>query len=477
MSISESKLFDINEFIQNNSVREIKNVENKNEGNEFYDAVAAVKEHFESLYSESSISDREKVKRQDIEHNAILGDAEAESILVGEIETFLRKNNMLGYSFPSFFMSLSHGIFHEIYRFGVFYKWNAFRESPSAIIQGDEIWFKIDGVFVKQEEKLRDEFHVEEIIRALKVPNKGLIINESHPQAEVEMKDGTRVTIVIPPRSYKPSIIFRRFIINQFSFFKQSEKETIHNEDISFFKDMAKLYLNTIVAGHVESGKSTFLKTIYGERDPDKIAVLVETSPESYLKRDFPERLVHDFYTTNGNVEDVIRVAMRTDHDYVIFQEVRGYEAEGAIKGTERGTRGLLMTYHITDPARTPEQLAEHIVDAYPNRDLSSTIRRIARQLDLGITMKNFEGNKKKVTSVYEIAYSYEENRAWINYLIKYDPKENTWVYNADISEGLKNRMSEHDEGRAAAFIQHLKKQSQKRPMKNDRIQEIVLRG
>lgn len=42
-------------------------------------------------------------------------------------------------------------------------------------------------------------------------------------------------------------------------------------------------------------------------------------------------------YTINGNIEDVIYSALRTDHDYVIFQEVRGIEADGAMKGQKEG--------------------------------------------------------------------------------------------------------------------------------------------
>ncbi|MBU8732498.1 CpaF/VirB11 family protein [Cytobacillus oceanisediminis] len=467
------KVFDINEYIQNNRI--LNQAANQNI-DRFNDVVKQTKDYFKSLYSSDKTSDKDKVQRFEIEHNAIIGDEGAESLLTSEINNYLRENNISNVKYPSFYDSLPHAIFHEIYRFGVFYKWNKYPNSPSAKIQGKELWFKVDGEFIKQEEELQDESKVDEIIRAFQLSNKGLKINESNPQAEIEMKDGTRVTIVIPPRAFKPTIIFRRFIVKSFSFSEQAKFNTIPLEDVHFYHTMANLDLNTVIAGHVESGKTTMLKTFYGSRNDKKVALLIESSPESYLKRDFPNRLVHDFYTLNSDINEVIRTALRVDHDYMIVQEVRGIEAEGAISGTERGTRGLLMTYHITNPAKTTEQLAQHITDVFPNRRLTNEVRRISKQLDIGITMQNFKGNKKKITSVYEICYDYDKDRAWINYLIKYDKKMDKWVYNSDVSEGLLDNIYEFDENLGKKFINHLKSREKDSPMTTTKIQPIIFK-
>ncbi|MEB6550187.1 Flp pilus assembly complex ATPase component TadA [Heyndrickxia sporothermodurans] len=468
-------VFDINDYIHKNRIIEEVKEEKKKQTEGIHEVFRLVKDHFEKLYTSDQLTDEEKEIRQKTEHNAILGDKNSETILIPEINTFLRDNNLLGIKYPSFFESLAHAIYHEIYGFGVFYKWNAFPDSPSAKIIGKEIWFKINGEFVKQDEELRDEEHIYEIFRALEVANRGFKINESNPRDEIEMKDGTRVTISIPPASLYPTIVFRRFIVRNFSFEEQARRGTIPKEDIMFFNVMSRLYLNTVIAGEVESGKSTMLKTFYGARDPNKVAILIESSPETYLKRDFPERLVHDFYTLDDDIEETIRHALRVDHDYVIFQEVRGVEAEGAIKGTERGTRGLLMSYHITDPVNTPEQLAGHIIDEFPNRRLANEIRRISKQLDVGITMETFKGNNKRLTSIYEICYDRKTDKAWINYLMKYDPKLDKWEYNGDISEGLSLKIFKLDEEKAQYFVEHLKNQSKKYPLTSIAKEEIII--
>lgn len=470
-------VFDISNHIQDHGVNELKKDEKKKENNTIESISNKVKEYFKDIYSDDKTNSSEATKRQELEHRAVLGDKDAELILVQDIETYLRENNLLGIKYPTFYNSLAEAIFHEIYRFGVVHKWASFPESASAKIQGKEIWFKIKGEFVKQKEEFKNEEFVYEIIRALEMANPGLKVNASNPQAEVEMKDGTRVTIIRPPRALKPTIVFRRFIVRNFSFLEQANRGTIAHEDINFFDNLAKLYLNTIIAGHVESGKSTMLKTFYGAREPEKVAVLVESSPETYLKRDFPDRLVHDFYSLDTSVETIFRAILRVDHDYMIVQEVRGVEAEGAIAATQRGRSGLLMTYHITDPANTATQLAQHITDEFPNRREANEIRRISSQLDIGITMSNFPGNEKRVTSIYEICYDSKEDRAWINYLMRYKPDTDSWIYNSNVSPGLLEKMRKVSRSRTDSFLNHLSNRSFEHPMEDINIDEINVKG
>jgi pilus assembly protein CpaF len=466
------ELFDLNKYMNENA--RTKAINESTQG--FQDVVERVKKYTADLLKDENKSVSQKEKFQEIEHQATVGDTEAETYLMNEIDDFLKSEQIINIEYPSCFNSLSHAIFHEIYRFGIFYRWFTIDNSPSAMIQGKEIWYKINGEFEKQHDELLDEEQVSEIIRALAKANKGLKVSEQNPEAEVEMKDGTRVTIAVPPRAHKPTIIFRRFLVNNFSFKEQAKRGTIAQEDIPLWKDLANSLLNTIIAGEVESGKSTFQKTIYSERNPKLVACLIEPTPESYYKRDFPERLVHEFYSRGSDINDVIRLVLRVDHNYLIVAEVRGYEAEGAISGTERGTRGLLMTYHITDPEKTPEQLAQHIVDVYPNRRLVNEIRRIAKQLDIGITMKTFENNQKRVTSMYEICYSYENDSAWINYLMLYNKDTDSWEYNNNISERLKERLYKHDKELADRIIEHLTKRADEKPMKQNPIQPIYFK-
>lgn len=460
--MGEFQLFDINEFINTHKVNE-DTLRTEKASLTFVQVCDLIKERIDD--DMQGLSDAEKQEKQELEHQATLGSKRAEKLIIPSIEKIIRDNNLDQTSYPNFFDSLAHAVYHEIYGFGVFYKWEKeYPDSPSAKIIGKELWFKDKGEFIKQKEEFRSDDHIYEIFRALEVSNRGFKLNEANPRGEIQLHDGTRVTVAIPPAVSVPEIVFRRFVVSNFSFEEQARRGTLPVDDINFYKGLSNLYLNTVIAGLVESGKSTMLKTFYGARDKDKVAILIETSPETFLKRDFPDRLVHDFYTL-GDIEATIRHALRVDHDYLIFQEVRGNEAEGAIQAMQRGSRGLLMTYHITDPARMAEQLAEHILDEFSNRERANEVRRISKQLDIGITMANFKGNKKRITSIYEICYDEQEDKAWINYLVKYAEKEDKWYYNSDVSDKLKEKMLSYNEEVANEVLIHLSKQAKLNPI------------
>lgn len=438
----------------------------------FEKLIDEVREHFDAFFEDDSIDNETKQERLDTYHLAVIGDKETERYLTNEIDSYLRSINISDIPYPEYYSSLPEALYHEIYRFGSLQKWYVMEHSPAAKFIGDEFWIEINDTFVKQPEKLPSENTIREFIQRFQAGQKNLKVNESNPYAEIALRDHTRVTIIIPPASYKPTLIFRKYTVSNMSFEKQAELGTIPKVDVDFYKVFSRLYLNTIIAGHVKSGKSTFLKSIYGAREPDKVAVLIEGTPETFLKQDFPDRLTHELYTQNQDINQTIRRALRIDHDYIIVQEVRGIEAEGAIAGTERGRNGLLMSYHITDPENTAIQLSQHIVDEYPNRHQSNEIIRIAKALDIGITMESEKG-QKRVTSMYELGVDRKKG-PFINYLIYFNRRTKSWEYNSSISESFKKRIFDINSDLAAEFIEHLERQESLYPMSIETLQYIL---
>lgn len=471
--------FNINDFIkEHGGQQESQAVRTgysaKSSENDFKAAVQAVQKFLHDKLEDKLISDHERSIRQQTEHMATIGEKEAMNMLVDEIASFLRDSPYQNVKFHKMFDNLAHAIFEHIYRFKNFYKWQLYPESPSAFISGKEIWFKINGESVKQEEEFESIQEVEEIKRLLEQSNPNFSVNEQNPEGELDLADGTRVTITVPPRTSVPTIAFRRFIVSKFSFKEQARRQTIAEEDEFLFKVLARVRANTVIAGAVESGKSTMLKTFYAERDPKLVAILIEEHPETFLKRDFPDRLVHEFAVKEQDIKKSLRTILRFDHDFVIMQEVRGIEAEAAIDGASRGARGLLMTYHLSEPENLCEQLAQHVTDAYPSRSQISETRRAAKTLDLGITMETFEGNRKKIESVFEINFDRKKDKAWISYLMKYDEFANTWRYHDNISDSLAKKIRRLGEDTLRDFQNLLSKRAAESPIL-DPIEEPIV--
>jgi len=462
--------FDINTFLENfsSSTSSSKLIDsNFNQELSFEGLIEKVKEVIESYFA--NLSDNEEKKRQyfDIESAAILGSEKEERMIMSEIEKILREHNWLNVEYPSTcYDSLVEGVFHEIYRFGLLKKWDRFWDSPSAKIVGNKMKFKINGFFQVQEERLNPEF-AWQVIRRLSDRFEGIVINTRNPSAEIDMYDGTRVEIMIPPIVSEPTIIFRRFIFKNFTFKHLASKGTIDINDINLYEALARCHLNTIISGPVESGKSTLLKIFFAARDPKYSSVLIEDTRETFLQRDFPDRDVIEIYSADSQeqIYKAISLAMRIDHDFLMFQEVRAIEADGAIHSMQKGTRGSMFTCHISDPEDTPEQLSQYIVDFYPNRSQDREIRRISRNLDIGITTNQKDG-RKFVSSIYEFIYDKNTRESYVNYLVKFDDKLKRWEYNGDISEHLIKRMKDFDEHYAEQFITLLRKRALIQPIK-----------
>lgn len=89
--------------------------------------------------------------------------------------------------------------------------------------------------------------------------------------------------------------------------------------------------------------------------------------------------------------------------------------------------------------------------------------------------MKNDEPkNEKRLMSIYEICYDYKGDKAWINYLMKYNELDERWEYNSEVSEALIKKMKSVDRKKAERFIQLLQERSERSPITTTIKEEII---
>ena len=202
----------------------------------------------------------ELLERQE---KAITGDPKEVKYFINLIQSILEEKNLKSNSFPSYYSSLEEAIFHEVYGLSLLQKWyNLYPNSEAAEFNGTEFRIEIDGKLQLQEERLEKIEDIYEIIRVF-LMKYGMKFNEENPDLEITMSDGSRVTVVGPPYHDEPVVTFRRFIVKNFSLDEQAKLNTIAKEDVPIFRSLARTYTNTLIAGKVRSGKTTFLKTCF----------------------------------------------------------------------------------------------------------------------------------------------------------------------------------------------------------------------
>lgn len=404
----------------------------------------------------------------DRQHRAVIGDSHAVDYFIEEIQKVLSDKHISFQEYPSFYSNLAEAIFHEVWGLSILAKWEKYENSEAALIHGVSLWIDFgDGKgFVRQKEQFTSKEAVERVKRAFIHRREDSILNRENPELEIEREDGSRITMIQSPRSRTNYVMLRRFVVDKFTLEEQAERGTIPFEDIRIYRAIARTLANVIVAGRVRSAKSTFLKTLIGERPKNMIHVVLEKHFELYLGKHFPDRLSFEFQAKEGDLHKVIPSVLRMEHDALIVGEIRSLEIEAYLQSTERGERGAMSTYHLTEDKRAVDQLARHTLDEFPSRRFEIEVERVANAVDLIITMSSDRDRKKKrVTGVSEITWDSENRTYRVTELIKYSPLTTKYYYNANVSNGLLQLMAHENLPETILFRNLLQQRAEVSPM------------
>ncbi|HEY0826701.1 MAG TPA: ATPase, T2SS/T4P/T4SS family [Bacilli bacterium] len=458
--VSETKGFDLSEWIQDNPEFAVA----PTTGKYSYETILAMLQLHLEAYFENEENKAKRSERLEKQHKAIIGDEGAKNYFLTHIREYLREKNIT-HAFYPYADSLEQALFEDIYGWGPLYPFFS-SEIETAVVLDTEIWYEIGGYPQRQKQSFESIERVKELITALTMRNSDSKINEQKPELELEMEDGTRVSMVIPPRGRHIYIEFRKFVVKTFTLDAHASLGTIDPLDKPFYKALARTHLNTVIAGKIKSAKTTMLKTFYGLRDPRYVAAVTEQHFEIQLKRDFPDRLVMEFQANEIQLTSVFRRILRFYHDFILVPEVRSMEAEAAMMSCEKGVRGMMMSYHNTSVQNIPEEIARFILNEYPNRNLENEIIRIGKNLDIVITMDAMRDREiKKMTSVSEIYYDQEHGLVTSNLLMKWNKERNTWHFHNGVSNRLKEWMFDFDPEEARILIDFLEAKTISQPI------------
>jgi pilus assembly protein CpaF len=438
----------------------------------------------EELYesNESEEDDSKSTTLLQHQHNAVIGDKQAMSRFTNQITEVLRKHNITSQDFPEFYDSLAEAVFHEVWGMGILHKWEKYPQSEACVIRGTELWIDINGQFVKQKEQYEDEKAVERVKRAFLIRMKDAVLNEQKPEIEIEREDGSRITMIQKPRSRDNYVMFRRFVVQDLSLHEQAKRETIPERDIQIYQSLSRVMANIVFAGRVRSAKTTFMKSMIRERNPKYVAAVMEKHFELGLSKHFKDQLFFEVQAKEGDLHKAMPRLLRMEHDYIVVGEIRSLETEGYLQSAERGERGNLTTYHLTNVENVVEQIARHILDEFPTRNIDNEIARVAQNIDIVITLKSDrDRRRKRVIGVTEIVWD-EANRTHSTQdLIRYSPVTKKYYYSSNISKGLLMNMSEESMKDAKTLMRLLLEREKESPMSDylnlkDMVYEEILK-
>jgi pilus assembly protein CpaF len=427
---------------------------------EFKDLCEEIKNYFQEKAKEDSEDMLEYQKK------AILGHEKEVNYYLQLIRDYITSNKKTNIHFPPWYDTLEKAVFHERWGFAGIYEWLGMKSSSCKII-GDRIYFMQNGRLRLQKQSMSTD-RLMQLKKALLLGTPEKRLNE--PFHEIYMADGTRIEIF--NQAKQSAFVFRRYIVNTFTFEEQAKLKTIDSEKIELLKHMVACGFNTGFTGPVRTGKTTFLTTWQSYEDPTLEGVMVETDPEIPLHVIMPTAPIIQLIADNDELEEVIKPMMRSDGDYLIMAEARdGRALNVVVEITKKGTRRVKFSFHSGNPANLPFEVAQ-LITKQVGGDLWANMIQVAEGFHYIFAFQQMPDDRsvKKLKGIFELRFDPETLLISSHQICRYNRDIDDWEYKCDIGERIEEVGYEENPIAFKKFKNELKRLAELKPMQESNV-------
>src|SRR5690606_9146209 len=206
----------------------------------------------------------------------------------------------------------------------------------------------------------------------------------------------------------------------------QPRYETLDDAAALLLKALVKSYVNLVIIGSTNSGKTQLLKALIAEMPDHERIVTIETRLELMLDRDFPDKNIVQFEVAEDDPrhdgEQAFKLALRQSPKRIIHAEIRDEDANLYVRACTRGHDGSMTTVHASRLEDVPDAIADMcMMDGRPVHQ-ERLVKRIAQQVThVGIVMALI-GGRRRVTRIGE--YQYDHGEVVVRNLLVYQADE-----------------------------------------------------
>lgn len=230
----------------------------------------------------------------------------------------------------------------------------------------------------------------------------GLRVDRRSPVADARLRDGSRVSVVIPPLALNgPTVTIRRFAKRTFSL------DAFADESVTaFLRALVGSRATMLVVGGTGAGKTSLLNAIGAEIPAAERVVTIEDTAELRLPGDHVVRLEARPNNSEGvgavAIRDLVKASLRMRPDRIVIGEVRGPEALDLLLALTSGHEGSLATCHAGSPQSAVRRLATLAMLAGVELPLDAVSGLIGSAFDVIITIRRL-GARRSIVSIAEV--------------------------------------------------------------------------
>ncbi|MEK3986861.1 ATPase, T2SS/T4P/T4SS family [Paenibacillus sp. FSL K6-3166] len=409
---------------------------------------------------------------------ALIGDPQAVSFFMNEIEKYLRKIPFTG-MVPEAYRTAAEALYHEWKGFGPAYRWftdRAYSESTGLQMIGKQIFYNHKGEFVVYPYEMPSLDRVEQLKRSLLKSDPNKKLNKDNPSVEFKMDDPLwpgrfiRLAIWVSPRVWDgfTTISLRRQVVEFLSLDDQAGTECIPAEAVEMIRVLSSTFRNSIIAGAVGSGKTTFANTIVGEQLLGSSScmgvVMIEKHPESILPYQIKGHRIIPIQAANEELMEVGVESLRHDPNILYMTEMRYNEWEFYLWSGEKGYDGITGTFHTVDSEDIPYQGA-FAVSTRIGGSLKGHLISALKSCELVFILESVPNGKKRLTRISEVFYDEEKNSVFANDLMRWEPQKMRWSYNDKLTKNLILKMTRKNEQATQLLQKELGQLAAAKPM------------
>jgi len=249
--------------------------------------------------------------------------------------------------------------------------------------------------------------HLMRIIERIVAPL-GRRIDESSPQVDARLKDGSRVNAVIPPISLiGPVLTIRKFFRVPLQVADLIRLGTATEEVMEFLRACVVAALNIIVSGGTGTGKTTFLNVLSSYIPADERIITIENAAELQLRQDHVVTLESRPPNIEGKgeitIRDLVINALRMRPDRIVVGECRGGEALDMLQAMNTGHEGSMTTLHANNTREGLSRLETMVLMAGMELPHRAIREQIAAAIDLIIHLERLRDGSRRVVAITEV--------------------------------------------------------------------------
>ena len=272
----------------------------------------------------------------------------------------------------------------------------------------NEVYVELNGKLIKDETvSFINNEHIIRTIEQLLRPI-GKVIDREHPMVDARLKDGSRVTAVIPPLAKNGPIIAIRRIKRQLDDIEDLLRTgTLTPYMARFLEACVKSKVNILVVGGKNSGRTTLLNVLADFIDDNERIITLEEASEFKLNKKHVvalETAMQNNMTENKiTMQDLLINALNMRPDRLLVSELTGGEAFDLLQAMNTGNDGILTSIYANSPS---DALARLVTLALMNNsEVSENVIReyINGSIEIIVQIKKLSDGRRKITNISEL--------------------------------------------------------------------------